>query len=353
MKRKVVVKKSSIIMLSITLLGFILSIVLTFKAFDFKELLNNKLLYSYTPSKQVNYDISVFPNSLFDDDDFNNEDNKNIDGYIANLLDDINIDFKYNFQTSVLSNLEYTYKIVAELNSEYMLVNNDNQNTNIWSKTYTLLEPITNKITGTTFTLDKLVTFDYDYYNDLMKTYQSEIKLSTNSKAIVKMIIEMNGTMGDDKFHDVQEISLEIPLNEPVIQITNTTGSSDEVKVYRYPNPKVKLDKKQVLLGAFIGLISLLLLIISFRKIKADKNNYYMLTLNKILKEYGDVVIEVLTPADLNKVTTIEVKNFNEMIDLEERLHIPINFCETKKNKEGLFWLRYNDQYYKYVLKNK
>ena len=48
----------------------------------------------------------------------------------------------------------------------------------------------------------------------------------------------------------------------------------------------------------------------------------------------------------------IEVKNFNEMIDLEEELRVPIMFYETIEYLEGEFTLVHNNILYKFILKN-
>ena len=53
------------------------------------------------------------------------------------------------------------------------------------------------------------------------------------------------------------------------------------------------------------------------------------------------------------QVCIIDVKNFDQMLDVEEELRIPIMFFETVKNKEGWFVLVHNDLAYRYVLKDK
>ena len=50
----------------------------------------------------------------------------------------------------------------------------------------------------------------------------------------------------------------------------------------------------------------------------------YRTELHKILKDYDEIIIEVVTPIEVKDRNVIRVKDFNEMIDLEQELRIPI-----------------------------
>lgn len=83
-----------------------------------------------------------------------------------------------------------------------------------------------------------------------------------------------------------------------------------------------------------------------------EKKTNYTLKLNKILKSYGDIIVELATQINMENYQIIDVKNFNEMIDLEEELHIPINFYETIDSYEGEFYLIHSNVIYRYILTN-
>ena len=343
--RKKRVNKLNVVMFFGAILLFVLSTTFCILSFDFTEVLNNKLLYIYNTDPKVNYDVDLFENNMFKETNLPMG-----EAYVSNVVNDINIDMSYNFSTNYSADLTYTYKVENVL-SQSALSGKEKEETSIWSETYTLVEPVTKQIKGSNIYIGEEVVFDYDYYKELIQLHKKVVN-SSSSEAQVKMTIDIEGKINENDFKETKELVLTIPLDQEVFEI-ETNFESAKTEVYKYPKPTVKMDKLRVLIFASLMCISLFLIVMVCRKIKYGKQNYYTITLNKILKEYGDVIIEVMQPADLNKSTTIEVKNFNEMIDLEERLRIPINFCETKRNKEGLFWLRYNDQYYRFILKNK
>ena len=78
-----------------------------------------------------------------------------------------------------------------------------------------------------------------------------------------------------------------------------------------------------------------------------------MKKLSKILKNYGNIIIEITTPINIDDYEIIEVKNIEEMVDLEEELRIPINFYEHIPNYYGEFTLIHNNIAYRYIIEEK
>ena len=84
-----------------------------------------------------------------------------------------------------------------------------------------------------------------------------------------------------------------------------------------------------------------------------NQKNEYTKKLEKILKTYDDVIIEITTPVNIDDYEIIEVKGIEEMVDLEEELRIPINFYEHIPNYYGEFTLIHNNIVYRYTLEEK
>ena len=100
----------------------------------------------------------------------------------------------------------------------------------------------------------------------------------------------------------------------------------------------------------FVISISILIYVLRnlFRGVKKDE---YQSQKDKILKEYGDIIVETTSPVNFSDYQVIQVKNFNEMIDLEEELHVPILHFEPAIGEESWFMLIHDKILYKYVLK--
>ena len=79
----------------------------------------------------------------------------------------------------------------------------------------------------------------------------------------------------------------------------------------------------------------------------------YTRTIRKILRNYGDIVAEIVKPVDLSNLEIIDVKNFDQILDVEEELRMPILFSEDKRNEEGCFVIIHNNIAYRYILRNK
>ena len=101
-------------------------------------------------------------------------------------------------------------------------------------------------------------------------------------------------------------------------------------------------------------LISICLFVIFYKKIfKVEEKNEYTKKLSKILKNYGNIIIEITTPINIEDYEIIEVKDIEEMVDLEEELRIPINFYEHIPNYYGEFTLIHNNIVYRYIIEEK
>ena len=82
------------------------------------------------------------------------------------------------------------------------------------------------------------------------------------------------------------------------------------------------------------------------------RKSEYVLALNKILKEYADIIAETHNMPDLDKYDVINVKNFNDLVDVEEELHSPILYFDVKENTESVFVILNNNTAYKFTLRD-
>ncbi len=74
------------------------------------------------------------------------------------------------------------------------------------------------------------------------------------------------------------------------------------------------------------------------------------MALNRILKNYGDIVAEIVTPTETGNMRVIDVKNFDQLLDIEEEIRMPILFYETVEGEEGEFTIIYDNIVYRYIL---
>ena len=93
--------------------------------------------------------------------------------------------------------------------------------------------------------------------------------------------------------------------------------------------------------------------IVTFYKLfKITNVSQYLIEQRKILRGYGDIIAEVTTKPDLLDLKIIEVKNFEDLINIEEELRVPIIFYELSGKDESWFIITSGTQAYRYILKS-
>ena len=124
-------------------------------------------------------------------------------------------------------------------------------------------------------------------------------------------------------------------------------------------NNEVLLDETNVkksnivllTIGIILFAISAFGILNIIRKIiSADRRTDYEVALNRILKNYGDIVAEIVTPTETGNMRVIDVKNFDQLLDIEEEIRMPILFYETVEGEEGEFTIIYDNIVYRYIL---
>ena len=166
------------------------------------------------------------------------------------------------------------------------------------------------------------------------------------------MAVTVQSKNNPSKIYDSSEQVLTIPLNQQAFKINAEYVETKNQNIF--VNTEIEsLDYRKLTCG-IISLICSVILIVALYKIifNIPPKTLYTIGLNKILKEYGDIIIEVIDQVDKSNYEIILVKNFNEMVDLEEELRIPIMFYEIEENIKGEFTLIHNNILYQYLLDN-
>ena len=72
----------------------------------------------------------------------------------------------------------------------------------------------------------------------------------------------------------------------------------------------------------------------------------------KILHDYGDIIVEVKNPPDIPKDKSSEVMSFAELVNAQLEVRSPIIFSEKSTNEIGQFVLFDKEHAYYYLLKS-
>ena len=345
-KRKVLKKWARYSLLGIIIVFFLSSIVIMLTSINRPSKEENMLLYSYNINQDLDYRVNLYDNSYIESEYLGKNDT-----YISDLIKEIVIDYKYDFSGSKIIPLKYSYDVTATINGEYSLEEGDSK---VWTKEYVLVDNRNGIINDkTAINIVEPINLNFKYYNQEASNFRKELKIPISSSLTVLFKINVTGEVSGEKINDTREISLTMPLNQQAFRITEKFDKNYNKNITPTVEEKEKVNYRKLISGIVLFSTSIFIFILFFREIfNIPRKNKYTIQLNKILKEYGDIIVEVINPVNEYEMDIVEVKNFNEMIDLEEELRVPIMFYETVEYLEGEFTLVHNNILYKFVLRN-
>lgn len=345
-KRRKLKPKARITLFIGIIFFFLLSIFLIINGFNIKDDSTNNLVYSYTTNKDLNYKVRLYQNSFIEDEYLGMN-----ESYISDLVKTIEANFLYNYIGSKIVPLNYEYSIDANIRGEYQL-KDENTSTQVWNKEYPLIE----KKTGTVkelsqFSINEQVEIDYHFFDSIVSEFRQELKLPISAELLVNFKVVVKGSIENEPIEDTKTITVRLPLNLQAFKIESEFEKTASNNIYTTNESKININYTSLILGITMLIGTLMVFIRLFRRLfNINKKTAYQIKRDKYLKEYGEVIIEVMTPLINTDLQQVEVKNFNEMIDLEEELRIPISFYEDEDDEYGEFTIIHNDVIYIYVL---
>ncbi len=305
-------------------------------------------LYTYSYNSNLSYRVFLKDNSFFTTNTLGM--NKQ---YIASLIDRIEVNTKYSFQSTKDLDYTYSYDIVATAKGTYS--ESDAKAVEVWSKAYQILPSETKTGTGKKITIDKTVSIDYNTYNQIMVDFRNQFGLSVDASVDVTLKINIIGGLSGAKqtLQEENTMTLQIPLVKPTIEIKPDYVNNGGKTIYK----ETEEDTLGVNIPLLIFGIALLLFMVYMLKkvgsvlLTTTKKSEYVLTLNKILKEYADIIAKAENVPNLTQYDVIHIKDFSDLVDIEEELHSPIIYNEIREDLECWFMVFHEKTAYKFILR--
>ena len=299
-------------------------------------------------SEKSNLDYKVYlKNNDFYEQDYLGKDML----YVANLIDNIAIDFDYLFTSDKIENLDFTYDVIGKLS-----ITNETGTKSFFEKNYTLLEnKKVSMANSNTQNIKEHLVIDYPYYNSLANGFKSQYGINTVSKLTVYMIINKKNTNNSNfKLDSNNVMNVTIPLSERAVDI------SLDYKEINDTNNIV--EKQDVLLQSVTTLVVALLLIIlalimmvkAMRKISliTNKKNKYDKFVKRKLREYDRLIAESNSMISLDDKEVIKINKFEELLDIHDNLGLPIMYYEVAKHQKGYFYICHGNIVYLNTVKD-
>jgi len=298
-----------------------------------------ELIFSYVVSMDSSYVVYLKDNSYIDEEFLGENET-----YIAELVDYIAIDLDYSFVGNNKITKEYTYDIYAILTIEYRP--GEATNNRLWHKKYPIKLDQSFKSSGERAEIAESINVQYHTFNQQALLFHQQLQLPILAYFDVYFEVSFAGEYQNEKITETQVYKINVPVNRTAFSIEKDEQVSEKIDVFKTIEIEVEPDIELTQIG-FLLLVCTVAFIVLFNKIfDLNQKSDYMITRDKILKEFGEIIIEIVTPVNKEGLSVIEVKNFNEMTDLESELSIPIMFYEQPDREKGEFSIVYNNIIY-------
>ena len=332
--------KKYIIIFAICLI--LVGIVFIKQHFDLSR--NANIIYSYTANKSDDYSVLLKQNNFYETQTLPSG------GYYASKsIETFNIDLKYAFKADKKANIQYNYDIVATLIGK--VNDNSDQDAEVWNRKFILHDDTSNNQENVDeISINEQVNIDYQYYNNLVRSYEKEYDITID--AILKLRFNISYTINSENIGIENEkvedfIELDIP-------VTNSITKVDKEYKEQTSNSINQADANDQDILYFIGILliigSMLVIIVIINKNRKTQEQIYNRTLRHILKCYLDLIVTVDNEPDLTNLKIMHLSILDDLIDVAEQTQNNIIHYKVPGKQENKFYVIVNEYVYVYTL---
>lgn len=303
-------------------LGLLLLAAAVYLAYDVVQRRANVVpvpsAYTYTVKQSVDKNVEYFPSSFYEGGPGNNA------AYIMSLTDKIATTFHYSFSASEQRSLSYAYDIRAVVRGKYSFKGDESDSADVWSKEFQLLKPVHGTMDAKDLSFVPSVEVPFDDYRKLIEELRTSLTLPIRSEVTVTFTVNVSGIIDGTAFNDLRTASVTVPVEEQIYAITQKYDKEDTKQVVAAAvQTNVDKQAQYETYGVIaLGGLALAALVYGFRK-QIFKTPYQR-ELDKIYRYHDGIIVRASRRADLAGKHVVPVKSFDDMLNLEEELKLPI-----------------------------
>lgn len=293
---------------------------------------------NYIENGNIDYKVYLKNNDFYE--------NKYLDKdmlYISSLIDNIKIDFDYSFDIDYSLINDFTYSILGKL------IISDNESMNIYfSKDYILKDEDNVKVDDNSIKIKEDIEVDYGYYNNLANNFKMSYGINTNSNLILYFIVSKNLEVASLENNSVMSITIPLTLKSVNIKLNyNELNKNNKITIN---NNFLVTNISYLIIGIILvfGSIYFVIKIIRLINVNNYKKTYYDKYINRLLKEYDRVIVDVNTKPVFDDKNIINVNSFFELLDARDNLKLPIIYYNILEHSECYFYIMHNNDIYLY-----
>lgn len=327
-----------------SILLLLCGIIFLIKSFDVEK----EKIIKYSEYSNLDYKVYLKDNNFYEQDYLDKD-----MIYVASLIDNIKVNFNYNFNIDEKQNIKFDYQIIAKLQIQDL----DGKYT-YYEKNYTLLDKKQVEMLGeNSKNISESVDINYNEYNKIANDFKNTYGIGTTSK--LTLYFNINKTPLSEQWNmtnKLDNIVLNIPLSEKSINIDMNYKDINNNSYIKEHN-RIIIDNIISLIVTFVFVVvSIIYAIKTIRLLEklATKKNVYDVYVKKILNEYDRLIVETKTSPDLyntNKNNIIVIEKFTELLDVRDNLKQPIMYYVVTKHEKCHFYIINGEKLYLNTIK--
>jgi hypothetical protein len=300
--------------------------------------------YQYTINQSVATAVAYHENSFYEGGTA--ADNT---AFVTPLTKEVATTFRYHFGSPQYADLTYRHSITALVRGIYAVSGKEDEAANVWTKQFTLLEPIEKKTDMGALTVQEKVVVPFEEYRLLIDQYRTTLQVPVDGEVIVTSTVKVDGVISGTSFNDTKVSTVTMPLTRQIYQ--------PAVEYEKTANGKVTTASRKaahdalmngiIIGGTALGVIGTMLVVLAMRR-RIFKSSYQR-ELERIYRLHDGIIIRTKEHPNLTGKRIVSVKSFDDMLNLEEEVKSPIVSSEAGEHATRFMIMR-DDVVYMYLL---
>lgn len=307
--------------------------------------LNKDSKFKISENGYITYDVKLLKN------DFYNESILGMDmAYVPILIDKVYLNFNYSLSSE--DYLELSYENVIKY--DFFVLNNVDNKVIYHVNSYEVKRHFLDREKSLKY--QDVVEIDYNKYkskyDELVLMYGENITGYINVSNTIDKSSDLSSLDGyiDDNF----AYSVKIPITKDVFSINLNNDSKFRNKITVTKKDVAIIANRLIVLTIIVLSLLIILVFVAFVRLLSyigPKRSKYDRVLNKLLKEYDNVIVETLIYPNEEGLKKISVDSFKEILDVHDLLHKPILYFNVVRHMKCIFYVLNDKDLYVYTLK--
>lgn len=275
--------------------------------------------YEYTVRQSVNTEVTYLDSSFY-----KNGPGPTNTAYVKDLTDKIKASFYYQFTAEDVMKATYTYDVKARVLGKYAINADSEKTANVWSKEYQLVAPVTKSVHAKSITLTPFAEMPYGEYKSQIENFKTSLSLPLNSEAVMEATINIKGDINGKPFNDTRVVKIAAPLDQQLYTLDVKYDKEDKKQARGeiIKNEREQFQRYLLIFAVVVGVMGVGMVLYGLRK-QIFKTPYQR-ELEKIYRYNDGIIIRAKRSPDLTGKRVVPVLSFEDMLNLEEELKLPI-----------------------------